>query len=449
MSQVTERLADNLSFAKPAVRWTLGHFVPRTAMRAAARKGDLQGELVMLGADGDMYPVFERIRAAGPLYKGKFARITASHAVVREVLSSNDFRTGFDPSTMTSAVNHLFLWAADTGQLGPLQPPSLLVTEPPDHTRYRKLVTRVFSVRAVEKLRERTQQIADELLDDLDKQAADGDPVDLITSYATLLPVTVIAEILGVPVSERDRILEFGNAAAPSLDLGLGWRQLRDVEKALAGFDEWLSGHIQHLREHPGDDLLSQLVSVQDDGVGLDERELKATAGLVLAAGFETTVNLLGNGVKLLVEHPDQLAGLVSAPSGWANAVEEVLRFDPPVLLTGRTSLRETQIAGTTLPKGALITTLLAAANRDPDVFDDPSRFDVTRANAKDHVSFSAGRHFCLGAALARMEGEVGLRTLFERYPDLELRPGAQRRDTRILRGYATLPAGLGVRSAR
>ncbi|WP_304048300.1 cytochrome P450 [Jatrophihabitans endophyticus] len=445
MSQV----ADHLTFAKPAVRWTLGHFVPRTAMLAAARKGDLQGQLIALSSDGDMYPIFERIRAAGNFYRGKFARITASHAVVREVLSSNDFRTGFDPSTMTSTINGLFLWAADTGQLGPLQPPSLLVTEPPDHTRYRKLVTRVFSVRAVEKLRERTQQIADELLDDLEKQAAGGATVDLISGYATLLPVTVIAEILGVPVSERDRILEFGNAAAPSLDLGLSWRQLRDVEKALAGFDRWLSGHIEHLRKHPGDDLLSQLVAVQEDGVGLDERELKATAGLVLAAGFETTVNLLGNGVRLLVEHPDQLAGLLAEPSGWANAVDEVLRFDPPVLLTGRTTLRETQIAGETLPKGALVTTLLAAANRDPAVFDDPARFDVTRPNAKDHVSFSAGRHYCLGAALARMEGEVGLRTLFERYPDLDLRPGARRRDTRILRGFATLPAALGLRSAR
>ena len=444
VSQVT----DQLSFAKPVVRWTLGHFVPRTAIRAAGRRGDLQGQLIALGRDGDMFPIFEQIRAAGPMYKGKFARITASHAVVREVLSSNDFRTGFDPSTMTTAVNKLFLWAADTGQLGPLQPPSLLVTEPPDHTRYRKLVTRVFSVRAVEKLRERTQQIADELLDDLEKRAVNGETVDLVTSYATLLPVTVIAEILGVPMSERDRILEFGNAAAPSLDLGLSWRELRNVEKALAGFDDWLSGHIETLRKNPGDDLLSQLVSVREDGVGLDERELKATAGLVLAAGFETTVNLIGNGVKLIVEHPEQRAALLAGAAAWPNAVEEVLRFDPPVLLTGRTSLRATEIAGTALPKGALVTTLLAAANRDPEVFEDPSRFDVARANAKDHVSFSAGRHFCLGAALARMEGEVGLRTLFERYPELDLLPGAQRRETRILRGYATLPAELGARSA-
>ena len=135
-------------------------------------------------------------------------------------------------------------------------------------------------------------------------------------------------------------------------------------------------------------------------------------------------------------------------PGLWHNAVEEVLRFDPPVLLTGRTAVRDTEIAGRPVATGTLITTVLAAANRDPQVFSDPGRFDVTRPNAKDHVAFSAGRHFCLGAALARMEGDVGLRALFERYPQLRTLSGARRRDTRILRGYATLPVHLGEAAA-
>jgi cytochrome P450 len=158
-------------------------------------------------------------------------------------------------------------------------------------------------------------------------------------------------------------------------------------------------------------------------------------------------VNLLGNGVALLDAHRDQLELLRSQPDLWPNAVDEILRLDPPVLLTGRTAQRDTTVAGTPIHKGTLVTTVLAAANRDPAVFPDPTRFDVTRANAKDHVSFSAGRHFCLGAALARMEGEVGLRMLFERYPDLHTLPGAQRRTTRILRGYAQLPVRLGQRA--
>ncbi len=435
--------------ARSTVRWGIGHALPRTVMALAARRGELQGQLIASRAGGDPFPLFERIRAEGPLYHGRFALVTTSLPMVREVLSSNDFRAGFDRTQLSGPVGRAFGWAVDTGVIGPLEPPSLLVTEPPDHTRYRKLVTRVFTVRAVEKLRQRTEQIAADLLDAMPTDGTDGTDgsVDIVERYCTLLPVTVIAEILGVPVAERERILAFGEAAAPSLDLGLGWRRFRRVESALADFDAWLGEHLRRLRAEPGDDLLSQLVAVQEDGVGLTERELKATAGLVLAAGFETTVNLLGNGVALLHRHPEQLAGLLADATGWPNAVEEILRLDPPVLLTGRTALRNTEVDGHRVSAGSLVTTVLAAANRDPEVFTDPARFDVTRANAREHVSFSAGRHFCLGAALARMEGEVGLRTLFERHPQLQTLPGAARRDTRILRGYATLPVRLGPRA--
>jgi cytochrome P450 len=428
---------------KAAVRWGLGHALPNTVMHAAARRGDLQGQLIQSSRSGDPFPVFEEIRARGPLYRGRFAYVTTSMPVVREVLSSNDFRAGFEPGPGAGALGRMYRWATDIDLLGPLEPPSLLVTEPPDHTRYRKLVTRVFSVRAVERLRQRTEEIATELLDALDGRT----DVDLVESYCRLLPVTVISEILGVPMSERPRILAFGEAAAPSLDLGLSWRRFRTVENALADFDRWLGAHLDRLRAEPGDHLLSQLVAAKEDGVGLDERELKATAGLVLAAGFETTVNLLGNGVALLDAHRDQLELLRSEPERWPNAVDEILRIDPPVLLTGRSALRDTTVAGERVAGGSLVTTILAAANRDPDIFADPARFDVTRENAREHVSFSAGRHFCLGAALARMEGEVGLRLLFDRYPQLRLLPGTSRRETRILRGYANLPAHLGARA--
>jgi cytochrome P450 len=320
-----------------------------------------------------------------------------------------------------------------------MAPPSLLVTEPPDHTRYRKLVTRVFTVRAVENLRARTEQIAHELLDALDPSG----PVDLVEAYCALLPVTVIAEVLGVPPEQRQQVLTMGTAAAPSLDMGLSWRQFRAVDTALAEFDAWLGRHLDHLRANPGDNLLSQLVAAREDGVGLTDLELRATAGLVLAAGFETTVNLLGNGTALLHDNPDQLDLLRADPSCWPNAVDEVLRVDPPVLLTGRTCASTTEVAGVRVPRGAVVTTILAGANHDPAVFEHPDRFDVRRANAREHISFSAGRHYCLGAALARMEGEVGLRTLFERFPKLRLTPGATHRHTRILRGYERLPAVL------
>lgn len=445
-----ETLAD--AHLKPVVRWGLGQALPRRVMKRSAKHGDLHGRLVTeTGAcagsaygtpdDAAMLALFEEIRVAGPVHRGRYAFVTASQEVVKDVLTSADFRTGIDIGG-GGPVGRLVRWSIVPGMLGPLSPPSLLVTEPPDHTRYRKLVTRVFTVKAVEGLRVRTQQIADELLDTLEREHP-HDVVDLVESYCALLPVTVIAEILGVPAADHGRVLEFGTAAAPSLDLGLSWSEFRSVEKGLEAFDRWLTQHVEHLRNHPGDDLMSKLVAVRDEDGTLDDAELKATAGLVLAAGFETTVNLLGNGISLLAAHPDQRALLRERPELWPNAVDEVLRTDPPVLLTGRTAARDTEVAGVTVREGQLVTTLLAAANRDPDVFTDPDRFDVSRDNARDHLSFSAGRHYCLGAALARMEGEVGLQTLFGRYPDLRIQPGARRRTTRILRGFAHLPVRL------
>jgi cytochrome P450 len=424
--------------AKPLVRWGLGHALPRAVLLREARRGDLQGRLVDDAAAGrDLTGLFDEIRAAGPVARTRFGWITTRHAAVREVLSSDDFRTGVIGSD-GSALGRLLEWSAGE-HLHPVRPPSLLAVNPPEHTRYRKLVTGVFTARAVEQLRGRVQAIADEVLDAIDPAA----PVDLVESYCGLLPVTVISEILGVPATDVGKVLSLGAAAAPSLDLGLGWRTFRDVETALAEFDTWLGEHLDHLRRHPGDDLFSRLVAARDNGVGLTEAELKSTAGLVLAAGFETTVNLLGSGIALLSAHPDQLAALRERPQLWGNTVEEVLRHDPPVLLTGRVAVRATEVAGVPLPRGALVTTVLAGANRDPGVFTDPAAFDVTRTGARDHVAFGAGRHHCLGAALARMEGEIGLRTIFDRFPDLALRPGSRRRGTRILRGYEYLPAML------
>ena len=435
---------------KKPVRWGAGHVVPRTYFRTAAKNGDLQGMLIARAPGAhtfELLDLFEQARARGPLYRGRLTHMAVDHAVVKEVLTSNDFRVGV-PSAAVGALGKIAQWAA-LEVISPVEPPSLLVTDPPDHTRYRKLVTRVFSVKAVQRLTHRTEEIAAGLLDDLDKQLAGGPgggptvPIDLIESYCALLPVTVIAEILGVPMADRAKVLDFGTAAAPSLDLGLDWRTFSQVESGLQEFDAWLTDHLETLRRDPGDDLLSELVAAQEDGVGLTPHELKSTAGLVLAAGFETTVNLLGNGIALLHDHPEQLARLRADPTLWANATDEILRFDPPVLLTGRIAAVDTEVAGTPVAARSVVTTVLAAANRDPKVFTDPDRFDVTRENAREHVSFSAGRHYCLGAALARMEGEVGLRMLFERFPDLTLAPGAQRRPTRILRGYEVLPATL------
>jgi len=272
-------------------------------------------------------------------------------------------------------------------------------------------------------------EVAGELLDDLARDHA-GEPVDLVRRYASQLPVIVICEILGAPVEMRDQFLTWGDAAATSLDPGMPLRQFKHAQQGIDALQDWMRGHFETLRRNPGDDVLSQLVTATDNtadngadsaGERLTETELLATGLLVLAAGFETTVNLLGTGIALLQDHPEQRELLERSPELWPNAVDEILRFDSPVQRTARRALRDTEIAGVPIREEEIVVVLLAGANHDPDVFDNPGRFDVTRENAGKHLSFSSGAHHCLGAQLARMEGEVGLRTLTERFPALSL----------------------------
>ena len=434
---VPDRVA---TLPREAVRWTLQHGLARVAVARAVRAGDLQARLIADPAvREDPYEVQDLVRSRGPLVRGRLTWLTATHAVCREVLRSDDFAVAGSVAVLPPWARRLGQWSSDARALGPIDPPSLLAVEPPDHTRYRRLVAKVFTARAVEGLRGDVQEVADGLLDELVEVSA-GEPVDLVERYATLLPVRVIARILGVPESEHARVLALGNQVAPSLDLGLPWSEFRAVQRGLRDFNAWLDDHLARLRRAPGDDLLSQLVRVDDDGARLDPVELRSTAGLVLAAGFETTVNLIGSAAQLLMAAPDELALLQDGTASWADAVEEALRYESPVQVTGRMAVRDTEVLGHPVRGGRMVVTLLAGANRDPEVFPDPHRFDVTRANAREHLAFSGGRHFCLGAALARVEGEVALRELFRRLPGLAQAPGAVRRPTRVLRGWERLP---------
>lgn len=373
---------------------------------------------------GNPYPLQDTLRGAGPVVRGRLTYLSASHSACHDILRSADFRTGARATRMPRRLRPIIGWAQGPRVLHPVEPPSLLAVEDPEHARYRRLVSKVFTPRAVQSLRQRVQDTADALLDDL-QRAGGGRPVDLVGAYCTQLPLIVIADILGVTPENRAQVLAFGAGAAPSLDLGLTWREFRHVETTLWSFDTWLGRHLEQLRHRPGADLLSQLVAVEEDGERLTEAELRAIAGLLLVAGFETTANLLSSGIDLLLRHPAQLAQLRSEPARWPNAVEEVLRVESPVQITARVAARDTEVHGVAVESGQVVAVMLAAANRDPAVFADPHRFDVGRVNAREHLAFSAGRHFCLGAALARIEGEVGLRSLAERFPDLALAPGA------------------------
>lgn len=434
------------------LRWTTRHGLLRLGIAAAARRGDTQARLFLDPAiRDDPYPFYRQVRQAGPLVRGRLMWSTARHDVVTEVLRGEAFGVHPDTQPAPGPIAALRRLSNRGMPIGPLDPPSMLATDPPEHTRYRRLVVKVFTARAIEELRPRIERHCADLLDELGRAAPDGGPVDLVERYASLLPVTMIAEILGVPPGMRRRFLEWGSLAAPALDLGLSLGQFRRVETGIRELNDWLRGHFLRLRADPGDDLLSRLVHQKGDGDGesdgdgdrLTDDELVALAGLLMAAGFETTVNLLGTGTALLLAHPEQLALLRAEPSRWPNAVEEILRYDSPVQTTARFCRTDTELAGVRLRRGDVVVPMLGGANRDPAVFADPDRFDVTRANAREHLSFSSGPHYCLGASLARLEGEIGLRSLFARYPDLALGGVPRRRPTRVLRGYDHLPVRL------
>jgi cytochrome P450 len=432
---------------KQRLHWLAMHGFIRSVAAIGVRRGDLQSRLV---ADpevtADPVPFYDQVRALGPLVRARVNYLAVDHALASELLRSDDFRVLMLGSNLPAPLRWLERRVRDD-LLHPLRPPSLLAVEPPEHTRYRKTVSAVFTSRAVAALRDRVEQTAVNLLDQLADQSGGSGVVDIVGRYCSLLPVAIISDILGVPDQDRGRVLEFGELAAPSLDIGLPWRQYRSVQDGIAGFNLWLVDHLRQLRRAPGDNLMSQLIQASENGpveTRLSETELIGIAGLVLAAGFETTVNLLGNGIRMLLDTPEHLDTLRQRPELWPNAVEEILRLESPVQLTARLAVNDVEMAGTQIKRRELVIVYLAAANRDPSVFPNPHHFDIERPNAGKHLAFSGGRHFCLGAALARAEGEVGLRTFFERFPEVRAAGAGSRRDTRVLRGWSTLPVALG-----
>jgi cytochrome P450 len=422
------------------VRWGIRHGIAGVYLRRAARRGDLTSRIFLEREIREQpYDVYEELRARGPLSATALGLVTTSHTLAEEVLKSEHFGVGFDPATMPRPLR----WALDAGDeldaSGVVEPPSLLVIDPPEHTRFRRLVSRDFTPRAIAGFEPIVQETAGELLDEMSRRTGE---VDLVEAYAAPLPVLVIAKLLGVPADRREEFLYWGEAAAATLDPGLSFRRYVTAERALRALHAFLREHFERLRRRPGEDLVSRLVHLDGDDA-LTERELHSMVMLLLGAGFETTVNLLGNAVVLLDRHRDQWDALRADPAGWPGAVEEVLRYDSPVQVTGRNVKTEVELAGRTLRPGMRVILLLGAANRDPEVFPDPARFDVTRPNARDHLAFSAGIHYCLGAGLARLEGALGLRALTERFPDLRVSGRPVRRDLRTLRGFERLPVTL------
>jgi len=319
---------------------------------------------------------------------------------------------------------------------------SMLDRDPPDHTRLRGLVSKAFTPKALESLRPRIQQIVDGLLDQIERRGE----MDLIEEFAYPLPVIVICEMLGVPVEDHERFKHWGLDIARGLDAIMLPPDSEVGKRSVSGrraLAEYFRALIAERRAAPRDDMLSALIAAEEAGDKLSEEELLASCILLLVAGHETTVNLIGNGTLALLKHPEQLRRLRENPGLIGSAVEELLRYDGPVQRTARIPSEDLVIGGKTIPKGEMVMPFLGAANRDPAQFPDPDRLDITRTDNR-HIAFGMGIHFCLGAPLARMEGQIAISTLLRRLPKLALasqRP--EHRQSLTLRGLVSLPVAF------
>jgi cytochrome P450 len=379
----------------------------------------------------DPYPFLAALRGQGPVYHEPLTNrwYVLRHDDVDPLLRSNQY--SHDPRQ------------ADEGTMerrfageGPLDSHNMLFLDAPDHTRLRGLVNRAFTPRAIEAMRPRATEIAASLLDAVTGQAT----FDVIGALAAPFPTIVIAEMIGIDPADRRRFKDWSDTVVLAFDPFLSTEKQEHLAQTHVELGGFFANAIAERRADPRDDLLSRLITARDNEDRLTDAEMIETLVLLLVAGNVTTTDLIGNGVYALLTHPDQLQMLRDNPSLIPNAVEEMLRYDSPVVEAGRIPLQNVSFGGCPISAHQSITPSLASANRDPAVYPDPDRFDITRADTHHH-SFGGGPHYCLGAPLARMEAQVAVEALLRRFPTLRLAPGAepQRRLLPGFRGFTSL----------
>jgi pimeloyl-[acyl-carrier protein] synthase len=381
------------------------------------------------------YPFYHALREKDPVHQSPmgFWVLTRYDDVVTSLRDPRFGRDGFAPLLEANY--------GPEGAEGNL-PRSMLMRDPPDHTRLRTLVNKAFTPRVIEGMRSHIQSIVDRLLDRVQGTRT----MDVIADLAYPLPVTVICEMLGVPLEDHDAIRGWSSDIARSLD-AIGLLADPDVVKrggdARRALGEYFRRLLPERRRNPQADLLSLLIAAEEQGDRLNEGELLAMCMLLFIAGHETTVNLIGNGLLALLDHPDQLEKLRDAPALIPVAVEELLRYDSPVQRTARITNADVEIQGRRIPTGSMVVAAIGAANRDPSHFLDPDRLDIARGDNR-HVAFGFGIHFCIGAPLARVEGQIALATLLRRMPTIALRTATPDwRESSTLRGLKTLPVSF------
>ena len=380
---------------------------------------DLMARLHLRDGRANPYPIYEQIRARGTLVPTRVNGdwMTASHRACHSVLRSRRF--GVQPS--------------DGSDL------SLLHMNPPDHTRLRRLAQPAFSPKAVASYRARIERTVTSLLD----RAAAAGEFDLVPMFAAPLPIAVITDLLGVPDANAEDFARYGAAIGSALDGIKSLRHAAELQANGVKLHELFEDLFRQRRREPADDIISHLVTAGEDQV--KPEEMMPVCVLLLIAGFETTVNLISNCVLALLARPGQWRDVCDAPQELApKAVEETLRYDPPVQLTDRVALEPTEVEGKAVAKGQRLITLIAGANRDPEVYTDPGTFDIHRETGAEHLAFSSGIHYCLGQPLARLEATIAIQMLAERMPGLAQAGPAQRRGGTVIRGPLHLPVTAG-----
>jgi cytochrome P450 len=375
----------------------------------------------------DPYPSFARLRRESPVlwHEPTGQHLAFSFALCNAVLRDRRFGR---------------IWAdkAPAERFEPfnmLHRNQMMENEPPDHTRLRSLVAKAFARGHVERLRPCVQQLASDLLD----KVADAGEFDLIGDFAEPLPVAVIAELLGVPEADRHLLRPWSGAIVKMYELGPTPRIEADAVAASEEFADYMRDLAARRRAEPCDDLISHLALAEERGHKLSDDELVASAILLLNAGHEASVNAFGNGVVTLLDHPEQLSRLRADSGLVAGAIEEMIRFDAPLQLFERTAREDIQVGDVTVREGERVAALLGSANRDPNAFVDADDFDISR-QPNHHIGFGAGLHHCLGAPLARMELQISLPAMLDRFPRLQLAGVPVRRPTFVLRGYESVP---------
>lgn len=390
-------------------------------------------------AHADPYPQYRRLREHAPMLRGPLGYwVLSRYADIAQVLKDPRFGVGIDEASLMLAMTQDGPGIATMVELSRW----MLFRDPPDHTRLRKLVSKAFTPRALEAVRPRVVEIVNGLIDAFAGRAE----VDLIAELALPLPVTVISELLGLPIEDQAQAREWAEAIAQALDPIVTEKQALRADRAVTELAAYIGRVVAERRRRPGPDLLSRLIEAEDEGGHLTEAELVSTVGLLFGAGHETTRNLIGNGMLALLRNPGEMERLRADPSLIRTAIEELLRYDSPVQIAGRGARADVEIGGQVIRAGEPTMLLVGAANRDPVQFPDPDRLDVARPDVK-MLSFGGGIHFCLGAMLARTEGQVAIATLLARVPHLELATDdLEWRPHITLRGLASLPVKVAAR---